>query len=176
MLNFLTLIPRPPTSGSSIWVCDIFQSAPRHSPAQDSQTAWDPQSKCTLLAYETPFRTCSLGPSLQPHLCHSPFVLGAESSWTTCVSLKHARHVSHLDLFTYQCLLFLWLLKPLCILKLTSSLKSSLVMLSTRVSFCLEAPTAHYSVPTLTPSCCSISTCLSPRRKASDRGPGSYLF
>lgn len=81
---------------------------------------------------ERSFRSWDLG---LVSTCHSPCVLRAAPGRMTCVLLKHARHVPYLCVLIHHSHFLLWLLKPLCILKLTSSLKPSLMMLSIRVSF-----------------------------------------
>lgn len=120
---------------------------------------------------ERPFRAWDLGLSSQPHLCHSlPICTQSWIQRNCCVLLERGRRVPPLRPFTH-CLFPLWLLWPLCVLKLHPPRSLPCCCSST------ECPSFRGGSPSMCtvfcssthPGYCSVSTCLCPGLEVSDR-------
>ena len=173
------LIPRSHTSGSSVWVCDIFQSAPRNSSARNNWTTCDPQSQRTLLVTRETLQNLEPRPvfaaaSLPLPVCPQSWIQPNYLCFVETCPACLASAPLHISLPPFP-LTAETLVYPKTHL-LLEVFPADALHQSGFLSLGLPQHGAHYSVPTFTPSYCSISTCLSPRQKASDRGPGFYLF
>lgn len=109
------LIPKPNPAGSKSLCVWHFQNSPSNSSAHHDERIPEPQSKCGLLRAGETYQNLKAWPvftASSPPLTHFLLQLHTTESYVLC---WNRAGISPICASSHHCLLFLWLLKALCI-------------------------------------------------------------